>query len=56
MGYANGESISSLAKRLGLTRKSAGKWVDRALEVGVYAAIEDAPHGAVPKITEAAKA
>jgi len=56
LGYANGESISSLAKRLGMTRKSVGKWVDRALEVGVYAAIEDAPHGAEPTITEAAKA
>ena len=56
LGYANGETISSLAERLRLTRKSVGKWVDRALEVGVYAAIEDAPHGASPKITEAAKA
>jgi transposase len=56
LGYANGESISSLSKRLGMTRKSVGKWVDRALEVGVYAAIEDAPHGAEPTITEAAKA
>ena len=54
-GYANGESISSLAARLGLTRKSVGKWVDRALEIGVYAAIEDAPHGAEAKIQEADK-
>lgn len=55
LGFANGEAITALAGRLGLTRKSVGKWVDRALEVGVYAAIEDAPHGAAPKITEAAK-
>lgn len=53
LGYANGESISELARRLALTRASVGTWVDRALEVGVYSAIFDTPHGAEPKITEA---
>jgi transposase len=55
LGYANGESISELARRLGFTRKSVGTWVDRALEIGVYAAIYDAPHGAAATITQAAK-
>jgi transposase len=53
LGYANGESIAELQLRLKLTRKSIGKWVDRALEVGVYSAIYDQPHGAVAKIGEA---
>jgi transposase-like protein len=45
LGYANGETISSLARQTGLTRKSVGKWVGRALEAGVYAVIEDARCG-----------
>jgi transposase len=54
LGYANGESIASLQRRLKLTRKSVGKWIDRALEVGVYSAIYDQPHGAKAKIGEEA--
>lgn len=53
LGYANGESIASLQLSLKLTRKTIGNWVDRALEVGVYSAIYDQPHGAKAKIGEA---
>jgi transposase-like protein/transposase len=55
--YQSGETISQIARAVGMTRKSVGKWVGKALAMGASAALKDAFHR--PKeavITEDAKA
>jgi transposase len=55
--YHSGESIARIARAVGMTRKSVGKWVGKALAMGSGAALKDAYHR--PKasaITEDAKA
>ena len=54
-GYAGGERVSTIALRVGMTRTSVGKWIDRALALGVQAGLRDAAHGAKAKITPEAK-
>ena len=44
LGYHAGESISSIGRRLGMTRLSVSKWVAKALAVGPMAALKDNYH------------
>src|ERR1700686_5043880 len=44
LGYYTGESISSIGRRLGMTRLSVSKWVAKALAVGPMAALKDNYH------------
>lgn len=44
LGYHSGESITSIGRRLGITRLSVSKWVARALAVGPVAALKDSYH------------
>jgi transposase/transposase-like protein len=55
--YHSGENIAQIARAVGMTRKSVGKWVTKALAVGSGAALKDAYHRPKePTITEDAKA
>lgn len=55
--YHSGEPIAQIARAVGMTRKSVGKWVSKALAVGSSAALKDAYHRPKePLITEDAKA
>jgi transposase len=55
--YYSGETISQIARAVGMTRKSVGKWVSKALAVGCGAALKDAYHRPKePRISEDAKA
>jgi len=53
LGYAQGETINSLAKRLGTNRPKIERTVDRAISYGALTALNDLPRkGATPKITK----
>ncbi len=55
--YHSGESIAEIARSVNMTRKSVGKWIARALAVGIAAALKDTYHRPkAPMITESAKA
>jgi transposase len=55
--YHSGETIAQIARAVGMTRKSVGKWVSKSLAVGCGAALKDAYHRPKePSITEDAKA
>jgi transposase len=55
--YHSGESVTAIAKAVGMTRKSVGKWINKALEMGSAAALKDAYHRPKePVISEEAKA
>ncbi len=55
--YHSGETVAQIARAVGMTRKSVGKWVGKALAVGSGAALKDAYHRPKePAITEEAKA
>jgi transposase len=55
--YHAGETIAQIARAVGMTRKSVGKWVGKALAVGSDAALKDAYHRPRESaITEDAKA
>jgi transposase-like protein len=55
--YHSGETITQIARAVGMTRKSVGKWVSKALAVGSSAALKDAYHRPKePAISEEAKA
>ena len=55
--YHSGESVTEIAKAVGMTRKSVGKWIGKALEMGSGAALKDAYHRPKePVITDDAKA
>lgn len=54
--YYTGENIATIMKTVRLTRKSVGKWINKALRMGVSAGLKDTPHGTQPLLTEAAKA
>lgn len=57
LGYSGGESITSIGKRLGMTRLSVSKWVAKALAMGPMAALKDTYHRPKePSIGEDAKA
>src|SRR5271167_3352312 len=55
--YVAGETIAAIARKVSMTRTSVAKWVGKALNVGLAAALKDAYHRPrEPVITEAAKA
>ena len=55
--YHSGETIAEIMRTVKMTRKSVGKWIDRALAMGVEAALKDAYHRPQqPLITADAKA
>lgn len=55
--YRSGESITAIARAVKMTRKSVGKWIGKALEMGAAAALKDAFHRPkAPVLTEAGKA
>jgi transposase len=57
LGYYAGESIASIGRRLGMTRLSVSKWVEKALAVGPMAALKDNYHRPKePVIGDGAKA
>jgi ParB-like chromosome segregation protein Spo0J len=57
VAYANGESISSICKSLGTYRRKVERLVDKALELGPVAALDDLKRrGRPPKITQEARA
>ncbi len=55
--YHSGESIAEIARVVKMTRTSVGKWIGKALAMGVAAALKDAYHRPkAPVITEEDKA
>ncbi len=54
--YHQGETIAAIMKAVRMTRKSVGKWITKALTMGVAAGLKDTPHGSQPVLTEEAKA
>src|SRR5258708_35959119 len=53
--YQAGETVAEIARRVGMTRNSVAKWINRALSVGPSAALKDAYHRPkAPVITEEA--
>ena len=49
LGYADGETISAIARALGTNRPKVERTVDRALEFGVDAALDDLPRSGRPR-------
>jgi transposase len=57
LGYAGGEAISSIVKRLGTNRPKVERCIDKALELGALAALSDLQRsGRTPDITPEARA
>lgn len=57
LGYHAGESLTSIGRRLGMTRLSVSKWVAKSLAVGPMAALKDNYHRPKdPSIGDDAKA
>ena len=55
--YHGGETIAEIMRAVKMTRKSVAKWIERALAMGVEAALKDAYHRPYePRISEEAKA
>ncbi len=55
--YHGGETIAEIMRAVKMTRKSVGKWIERALAIGAEAALKDAYHRPYePRISEEAKA
>src|SRR5438105_730441 len=55
--YHAGETVSQIARALKITRKSALKWIDKALQIGVIVGMKDTPHKSQEAvITDDAKA
>ncbi len=50
LAFADGESVSSIARRLGTSRPRVGRCVDRALQIGPIAALEDLQRSGRPSI------
>jgi transposase len=42
--YHAGETVSQIARALNTTRRSVLKWIDKTLQLGVKAGIQDTPH------------
>ena len=57
LAYADGESVSSIARRLGTNRPKVERCIDKALQLGPKAALDDLPgRGRKAKISEEARA
>jgi len=55
--YHSGDSVAEIARAVKMTRKSVGKWIGKALEMGLAAALKDTYHRPrAPVITEEGKA
>lgn len=55
--YHSGDSVAEIARAVKMTRKSVGKWIGKALEMGLAAALKDTYHRPkAPVITEDGKA
>ena len=55
--YAEGKSINAIARELRTYREKVARCIQKALDMGVYAALKDLPgRGVRPKITQEAKA
>ena len=55
--YYSGENVAEIARAVKMTRKSVAKWISKALDIGVAAALRDTFHRPkAPVITPAAKA
>ena len=55
--YHSGDSVAEIARAVKMTRKSVGKWIGKALEMGSAAALKDTYHRPkAPVITEEGKA
>lgn len=55
--YYRGQTIAEIAGAVGMTRKSIGKWIEKALMMGAQAALKDTYHRPrEPVITDADKA
>jgi len=55
--YHAGETITAIARKVGMSRTSVAKWVGKTLRVGLTAGLKDTYHRSrEPLITEAAKA
>jgi transposase len=53
LGYHSGESVSAVAKAVGMTRVSVRKWIGKAMAMGAEAALKDTYHRPkAPVITE----
>jgi hypothetical protein len=42
--YQAGETVTQIARAVGTTRNSVVKWIDKALQMGVFAGMKDTPH------------
>lgn len=57
LSYADGESISAIARERSMARSAVNRIVNRALEIGVLGALEDQPRsGRPPRLTREARA
>jgi transposase len=57
LAYEEGETISGIAKRLGTNRPKVERCIDKALQIGALAALDDLPRsGKPPNITAEANA
>lgn len=57
LGYAGGESVSSIARRLRTNRPKVERCIDKALQFGALSALDDMPRsGRTPTITPEARA
>ena len=57
LSYHSGETVAQIARGVGMTRKSVGKWIGKALSAGADAALKDAYHRRrPPAIGEVSKA
>lgn len=57
LSYADGKAISAIAKEISMARSAVNRIVNRALEIGVMAALEDQPRsGRPPVLTKEARA
>ena len=48
LAYASGATISSIARNLSTNRQKVGRCVDKALELGALAALQDLPRSGRP--------
>ena len=56
LGFADGKSVSQMARELHLSRPTVERCIDKALDLGLQAALEDLPRsGRPPRISSEAK-
>ncbi|NPV54086.1 MAG: helix-turn-helix domain-containing protein, partial [Firmicutes bacterium] len=57
LDFADGKSVSQMARELHLSRPTVERCIDKALDLGLQAALEDLPRsGRPPRISSEAKA